>query len=142
MEFQEAGWIAGIIDGEGTITLTVDGSRELRSPVVSVCSTTPEIVRRCKDLAGGQITCKRSRDAIRSEAWTWKVRRGLALSVLKECLPFMTEPEKIRRATMLLGHWQALTPRNGKYTESMLELKRRFEAEFFLNSRSPRCPKI
>jgi len=47
MEFQEAGWIAGIIDGEGTITLTVDGSRELRSPVVSVCSTTPEIVRRC-----------------------------------------------------------------------------------------------
>ncbi len=42
----ESAYLAGIIDGEGTITLTKDG--EFRYPAVSVASTTIEILEWCK----------------------------------------------------------------------------------------------
>lgn len=42
MTEQEKGYLAAIIDGEGTITLTKD--KEFRYPVIQVTSTTYEIV--------------------------------------------------------------------------------------------------
>lgn len=43
----------------------------------------------------------------------------------------MHEPKKRARANLILKDYIRLTPRNGKYTEEMRQLKLKFEEEFF-----------
>ncbi len=53
------GYLAAIIDGEGTVTLTKDSS--FRYPTIEVSSTTLEIVEYLKDHFGGVISRKNER---------------------------------------------------------------------------------
>lgn len=68
----EKGWLAGIMDGEGTITLTKGGL--YRHPMISVASCTPEILNEVKRLCNcGIITPKRNYKSNHSPSWVWKV---------------------------------------------------------------------
>lgn len=53
----ERGYLAGIIDGEGSITLTKD--KQFRYPVLEVYSTTYQIVEYLKEHFGGVISKKK-----------------------------------------------------------------------------------
>lgn len=128
-------YAAGLIDGEGTITLVKNASNEKRAPIVSVASTTKELVDYMQRQFGGHvITLRRNMKVGHKQAYDWKVSRDNAIEVIRQVLPYMHEPEKIRRGRLILNQYKIVTPRNGKYTEEMNKLREAFEVEFFKNS--------
>lgn len=127
-------YAAGLIDGEGTITLTRNGN-EKRFPVLSIASTTYALVAFMKRLFGGCITNKRKYKKGHSKSFVWRVRYNRALRALALVLPFMLEPEKVRRGKLVLAKYKSVTAANGKYTKEILKEKARFEREFFSGRR-------
>lgn len=132
-------YAAGLFDGEGTVTLTRHRPNESRSPTASMTSTTRELVEVMRQEFGGAISHHTTKKAEHSEAWSWKVVSNRAIDFLKSIYPFMREPEKKRRAKMILTRYKQVTKGNGKYTAEEKEGKLRFEEEFFKNSRKFRA---
>lgn len=61
MKEWEASYIAGIIDGEGTISLTRMHKGEFRRPCISISSTDKELLIYIKSLTDGVINNKKIR---------------------------------------------------------------------------------
>lgn len=129
MTEQEKGYLAGIIDGEGTITLTKDG--EFRYPVMTVSSTTYEIMEYLKSHFGGAISKKNERNPNWKQAYCWKIERRKMISLLEEITPLLNEPKKRARAELIIKDYIRLTPRNGRYSEELKQAKIDFENSFF-----------
>jgi hypothetical protein len=127
----EHSYTAGLIDGEGTITLTRERKYPFRFPTVSVASTTYELLAWLQKTYGGQIREKKVTKSTHSRSWAWYISRRKALDVLRQAWLFMREPEKIRRARLLLTEYENLTPRNGRYTPNQRDAKLDFERRFF-----------
>ncbi|MGJ7920192.1 LAGLIDADG family homing endonuclease [Neobacillus sp. LXY-4] len=60
MEKWEAAYVAGIIDGEGSITLTRMHGQEFRRPCISIASTDLELLLYIQSLTGGVINNKKN----------------------------------------------------------------------------------
>lgn len=118
------------MDGEGTVTMFVK-SRETRSPAVEMSSTTFELLDFLRTNYGGTICNHKTYKAHHKQSWSWKVRNNAALDFLSKVAPYMREPEKARRAHLLLSDYKSVTKRNGKYTSSELEAKKDFVLRFF-----------
>lgn len=124
-------YTAGLIDGEGTITLA--GTKgEFRHPVVSLTSTTYGFVTFLKNRFSGSITKVKAKKKTHKIAWHWVLTGDKALQLLTDIVPFMREPKKIQRAWFLLFNYKAVTVRNGRYSTEQLRLKKKFEEDFFL----------
>lgn len=127
----QIGYIAGIIDGEGSICLTRNAPNEHRSPVLSVSSTTKEMLDYLKENLGGSIsTVKKDKESYK-DAWHWKIKGNKAIEILKVIEPYLLVPEKRKRAKLIIDEYKSVTPRNGKYSAEMLEKKLDFEKRFF-----------
>ena len=125
-------YIAGIIDGEGTITLTrIRKSDMFRSPVVSVSSTTPEILDLLKAKYGGYISTQKVYKAHHKQSYSWKLVNDKAFIILDDIKDYIVVPEKKYRCDLLLESYKQVTPRNGRYTSELLRLKQEFEEKFF-----------
>lgn len=96
MELSEfdKGYIAGIIDGEGSICLTKHHQNEFRSPEIEVTSTTYEILQYLKDKVGGTISKKTQNHEIWKDSWVWKVRVNAALELLEQIQDYLLIPQK------------------------------------------------
>lgn len=123
-------YTAGLIDGEGSITLAKYG--RFRFPLVSVSSTTLGFLEFLKTQHGGYIS-KKSRKAKEHHktGYAWSVQRDKALVVLERVALYLLEPEKKRRADLILSRYKGVTPRNGRYSAEMESAKFEFEKEFF-----------
>ncbi len=132
MESTDIAYIAGIVDGEGTITLSkINKDDTWRTPVVSVSSTTYEILSYLQSLLGGSISKHKVYQDHHKQSWSWKVTARQALAVTQLVSGYLLEPDKRRRAILLNDKYLSVTPRNGKYSESLADTKREFESEFF-----------
>jgi hypothetical protein len=125
-------YMAGIIDGEGTITLTRKRkTSQWRTPVISVSSTTIEILNALVATFGGHI-CKNKvykNHHLPSFSWSITGRKAVKLCAqLKNCL---LVPSKRARASLIATKYVACTPRNGKYTAAATRQKQQFESAFF-----------
>lgn len=60
METWEAAYIAGVIDGEGSITLTRMHEKEHRRPCISIASTDIELLSYVQTLTHGTISKKKN----------------------------------------------------------------------------------
>lgn len=127
----EKGYIAGIIDGEGSICLTRNRLNEFRSPSVTVASTTYELIEYLKNKIGGVVSIKAKEKDNYKQSWIWCIRTNLALELLEEIQNYLLVPEKKYRANLLTSKYKQVTPRNGKYSEEKLKEKLAFEEEFF-----------
>lgn len=130
----EAAYLAGIIDGEGSITLTRQHGSENRRPVISVASTDKDLLIYIKSFAGGVINNKRNYNPGKHKnSYTLTIKKkDEVFTVLKEVLPYLRVKDKYRRATLILQTYNKVTIRNGKYNKQTLQLKLDFEKEFFL----------
>lgn len=129
-------YTAGLFDGEGTITMFKNCSADIyRTPAVSLTSTTYELLAFLKEHFGGHISKQKTYKEHHKAAWTWKLIYNNALTFVEKILPFMKEPEKRRRALLLLNEYKSLTPRNGRYTQEQLTKKLEFENRFFEKSK-------
>ena len=125
----ERGYLAGIIDGEGSSTVTKD--KQCRYPVLGVSSTTSQIVEYLKEHFGGVISKKNERNPKWKQAYIWKIERRKAISLLEEIVSYLNEPKKKARAQLIIKDYIRLTPRNGRYSEEIKQQKLKFEEEFF-----------
>lgn len=102
---------------------------------MSVSSTTRELLVFLKESFGGHISTQKLGKSHYKPSWSWKLIRGGALDMLEVILPYLKEPEKIRRAALLVKKYRKVTVRNGKYSEPQLREKIAFENEFFINGK-------
>ena len=123
-------YLAGLLDGEGTVGISKNSSK-YRTPYISVTSTTYEIVKWLEDNFGGHIAKQKVYQDHHKQSWCWKlVNRQQVDDLLINTLPYMLEPDKIRRGHMILDEYSKVTNRNGKYTPEQLAAKIDFENRF------------
>jgi hypothetical protein len=124
----DAGYIAGLIDGEGTITLTRKHRNENRQLAVTISSTERCLLEFVKGALGvGKITGKRTARDHHSPSFTYAVYNRQALRVLEQVHPYL-RTYKAMRSNLILRDYLALTPRNGRYTERLRQDRGRFES--------------
>lgn len=134
-------YVAGIIDGEGTITLSrIHKSDPWRSPVISVSSTTPEILFALAKAFGGHICKHKAYQQHHLPAFSWRLTNRKAIALCEQLQHVLLVPEKKRRAQLIARDYLKCTPRNGKYTELLRKKKTRFETTFFNSATENRTP--
>jgi hypothetical protein len=124
-------YTAGLIDGEGTITLSKLNSGEFRSPVISISSTSYELLEFLKTNYGGSISKHKVYKNHHKQSWSWKIVNDRAVELCTNLLPFLLEKSKLKRCKLISKFYKKLTPRNGKYPDELTKKKRQFEQLFF-----------
>jgi hypothetical protein len=125
-----AGYVAGLIDGEGTITLSRLHAGERRRLVVSIVNTELPMLRFIAEQAGvGKITRKRTTSDRHTPAYTYAVTSRQALQLLEQIVQYLRSYKR-QRAMRVLQLYTALTPRNGKYTPELSQQREAFEMAF------------
>lgn len=123
----DAAYIAGLIDGEGTITLSRKHQKENRQLCVSIASTEIDLLDFVLTTSGvGKITNKRTSKSLHSHSYAYAVYNRQALALLDFILPYLKSYKK-ERATLILENYLSVTPRNGKYTTEIIARKKIFE---------------
>ncbi|MFD1358820.1 LAGLIDADG family homing endonuclease [Fictibacillus halophilus] len=133
MENVEAAYLAGIIDGEGSITLTRMHSKEFRRPCISIASTDLELLSYINSIVISRINYKKNYypDNHKNSYTLTIKKKETVMFVLSKILPYLRIERKIKRTQWILDHYNIVTPRNGKYTPEMLKVKLQFEEVFF-----------
>ena len=126
----DAAYIAGIIDGEGTVTLTRKHKNENRQLVVSISSNERNILEFVLIKTGvGKITTKKTYQAHHQAAFAYAITNRQALNLLEQIFPYLQSYKKTR-AELVLNNYIKLTPRNGKYTDELIRKRTEFEETF------------
>jgi LAGLIDADG endonuclease len=125
----QAAYVAGIIDGEGTITLTATHAGENRRLVISVASTERQLLEYLKRVIGvGKITAKRTYSSRHTPSHAYALTSRQALALMRQIVPYL-RTYKRRRAELLLRDYLIMTPRNGKYSPALRIARTAFEHE-------------
>lgn len=134
---EDAAYIAGLIDGEGTISLARKHRNENRQLVVSISSTEPVLLEYVKKTVGaGRITRKRTYSTRHSPSVTYAISNRQALTLIEQVAPYL-KTYKSQRARLVLDHYVRLTPRNGKYDLNQLREREEMITQFLcLNPRT------
>jgi hypothetical protein len=128
---EQAAYLAGIIDGEGTITLTRHNSYRHRYVSVTISSCELPLLEYIRGVVGvGRITTKRIYNPKHSPGYTYQLSSRQALDLLEIVLPHLHTYKK-ERAEFVLSNYLKLTPRNGKYTDKMINDRKKFIDAFF-----------
>lgn len=110
-------YAAGLFDGEGSVRLhsnIINGHRYYR-PCVQVTNTTIALLHYLRDSFGGSV-CKSGSPVkeTHKQCWRWECRSKLAVAFLHRVLPYMREPDKVRRAKLLMKFAAATTAEREK----------------------------
>lgn len=130
----EKAYLAGMIDGEGTVTLVKHRSRDtFKRPQVAVSSTSYSLLKAFVNMTGvGYISQKKKYKDHHKQSYHWNISSGSqTIDLCKQLLPYLREDKKWKRAKKLVSEWKSVTKRNGKYTQPQRERKLQFEKEFF-----------
>jgi hypothetical protein len=63
-------------------------------------------------------------------SYTYYLKHNDAIDLLKEIQPYLIIEIKKKRAKMIVNLYKAITPRNGRYSAEMLNMKEQFYNEF------------
>jgi hypothetical protein len=123
----ERGYLAGLVDGEGTVSLSRKHANEFRHLVVSVSNTESDLLQYVRSTIGcGKITRKKTAKPNHSPSMTYAIWNRQALALLSQIEPHLRSYKKLR-ARFALEHYVRLTPRNGKYTAELRGQRAAFE---------------
>lgn len=126
----DAAYLAGLIDGEGTIALSRRHRGDHRQLVLSISSTESSLVQWARQVIGaGKITSKRVYRPNHATGLTYIVANRQALDVLRQVTPFLRSYKR-ERAQLILDRYLAVPPRNGKYSAAQRTARAAFEQEF------------
>ncbi|RFB14965.1 hypothetical protein DZB84_13725 [Bacillus sp. HNG] len=133
MKEWEASYIVGIIDGEGSISLTRMHDKEHRRPCISIASTDLELLLYIPKVTSGVINTKRNyKPDWHKDSYTLTIKKKEdVFHTLENIAPFLRVNKKRNRAVWILENYNNVTPRNGKYSVETLKKKIRFEEYFF-----------
>jgi hypothetical protein len=124
---EAAAYIAGLIDGEGTITLARLHAKENRRLVISIANTELALLKFVINQVGaGKITRKRVSLPQHTPFFCYAVTSRQALALLRQIAPHLRSYKR-KRAELALELYEQLTPRNGKYDAGGRADRHRFE---------------
>jgi hypothetical protein len=127
----DAAYLAGLIDGEGTVTLTRLSRNRQRGLALTISSTELDILKHALTVIGaGKITNKKISKVHHIPSYTYQITNRQALDVLRQIGPYL-RGYKAKRATLALQEYVRLTPRNGRYTVEQLKERDLFVQIFF-----------
>jgi hypothetical protein len=125
-----AGYIAGLVDGEGTVTLSRLHRNENRRLVVSISNNDLALLQYVQRMIGaGRITSKRKSKPHHAASYTYQISSRQALGLLEQTAHLLRS-YKVRRAALALYEYVRLTPRNGKYAGDVRARRADFEKRF------------
>lgn len=122
---QDRAWTAGVIDGEGCITVVKTDKKRRRHPQyylrVNVAMVHLPTLQKVQTLFGGTIYCKRSADKKHRTAWIWSCGSQEAATLLKAIAPFsLTKKSEVDLALLFVNR-KRLAFSKGGLTPEMLE---------------------
>ena len=128
----EKAYIAGIVDGEGSIMLTKFHKNQYHSPCVSIASTDLELLEWVKNtIKGGKITSKKNYNKNRHKnSYTYTIIYDEAIQLLQDIEPYLVIPKKKARAQHIIVNYKQVTLRNGRYNEVQRQAKEQFYIDF------------
>lgn len=91
MEPWESAYLAGIIDGEGSITLTKMQKGEFRRPCITITSTDFELLAYLQKLIGGVLVKKKNYNPQKHKnAFTLVIKKKMQVFlILEEIFPYL-----------------------------------------------------
>jgi len=123
----DAAYIGGLVDGEGTVTLSRRHRSENRRLVISISNTERQLLEYVLNSVGaGKITGKRTYQSHHTPSYTYTISNRQALALLNQIFPYM-KTYKARRSDIILRDYIRLTPRNGRYTPEIKQARDDFE---------------
>lgn len=128
----EKSYLAGIIDGEGSITLTRFHRNQYHSPCVSIASTDLELLEWVKlTIGSGKITSKKNYNEERhKDSYTYTIIYDDAIKLLQEIELYLVIYKKKARAQHIIAKYKKVTLRNGRYNEKQKLDKEQFYIDF------------
>ena len=134
---EDAAYVAGLIDGEGTVTLSRRHATDRRQLVVSISSTEAEILKWVLATVGtGKITRKSATSPRHAPGLTYSISNRQALALLEQTARFLRSYKRIR-AAMVVDQYVRLTPRNGRYTKDVEAARAAFESQLLATKARP-----
>ena len=120
MNPEEVAYLAGIIDGEGTISIMKRGNNFF--PTVSIANTSKELMDWCKNRVGEKAcVCRKApRSERHSLSYHIRWRFDAALNVAELCLPYLIIKKDHARTILM---WKSVVRRNGRYCPAELQLR-------------------
>jgi hypothetical protein len=123
----DSAYIAGLIDGEGTVTLSRRHRSENRQLVVSISNTERPLLEYVLNSVGaGKITGKRTYHSHHTPSYTYSISNRQALALLTQITSCL-KTYKAKRADIILRDYIRLTPRNGRYSPEIRQARSDFE---------------
>ena len=123
----DAAYIAGLIDGEGTVTLSRRHRSENRQLVVSISNTDRPLLEYVLDTVGaGKITGNRTYQSHHTASYTYTISNRQALALLNQIFRYL-KTYKSKRSDLILRDYIRLTPRNGHYSAEIKRARTDFE---------------
>lgn len=119
-------YTAGFLDADGSIRLSRDRASQpeyTRFPTVEFYNCDISILEKIKDRWGGNIKGNKSKNPNYNVSYTLTLNYDNAYNLLEDVLPYMMHQKKAYRAKLIVEQYKQLTPRNGKYTEEMINKK-------------------
>ncbi len=126
----QAAYVAGLVDADGSISLTRRHRNENRQLVLSISNTDFDLLRHVNIIVGaGRITKKRTYSQRHTPSGEYKIENRQALELIRQMAPHL-RTYKARRADLVLSDYVRLTPRNGHYTKVIAQKRGKFVQEF------------
>lgn len=117
MEVHEKAYLAGIIDGEGSISISRSGKNRGCNAsrlmlVLTITSTSKNLLEYCKAVTeGGQITMKRKVTSNHRACYEWRIRNHNAGRILFLIIPYLLL--KKDQALLAIKFVETIRPRGG-----------------------------
>lgn len=129
---EQKAYLAGIIDGEGSISLIRINKNKLPAPMISIASADKELLDWVVQTTGtGKIIKKKNyKPDTHKESYSLNITYWRAIEILKEITPYLVIERKKKRALLIIQKYPSLTPRNGRYSPQLLLAKEEFYKEF------------
>lgn len=137
LKVADAAYIAGLVDGEGTITLSRKHRNENRQLSLTVSSTERPLLTYLRRVIGaGRITNKRPAKSHHSPSGAYAINNRQAYALIEQISPYLRS-YKAKRARLVLRDYLRLTPRNGKYTVAQTRARHTFVRNFLAMRSNP-----
>ena len=123
----DAAYLAGLVDGEGTITLSRKHKNENRQLALSISNTERQLLEfTLRTVGAGKITRKCTAASHHTASFTCSIYNRQALALLRQLTPYLRS-YKVKRAELILENYLTLMPGNGKYSSELKRQRTEFE---------------
>jgi hypothetical protein len=127
----EAAYIAGIVDGEGSIMLSPSAGR-YRFPVLAIANNDRQLLEWIDAIVGGgRIAVKPARKPTHSESYMWEIKNRRCIAICEQLRPYLRVARKVARVAIIVDRYTICTPANGHYTPAQRAAKEAMETAFF-----------